>query len=160
TAHARAVQATLEAKPEDVATRGSVDDQLGRSLGRHGKVAFAAELERLELDPNLVSMLLTRPEAELAQRVDRHGLSVAAVAQRLLGVAHARGQRRTLGSRSVAGKGRPLRSFRGSVEPTPRWACATAWNVSGAWAGNDGAVRSRKDAVRRRLPRRGIRYTR
>jgi hypothetical protein len=74
TPHARPVQARLETEPKDVATRRSVDRELGWSLGRNREVALATKLERLELHEDFVSVLLTRTEPKLAEGIRRHGV--------------------------------------------------------------------------------------
>jgi hypothetical protein len=65
----------VEAQPEDVAAGGAVDGELGRDLSGDGQVALAAELERLELDRDRVTVLLPRPEAEATEREAGHARS-------------------------------------------------------------------------------------
>jgi hypothetical protein len=67
----------VKPKPEHIAPGRPVDRQLSRGLSRHGEVALATELERLELDLNLVAVLLTGTEPELAQGIGRHSARVA-----------------------------------------------------------------------------------
>lgn len=64
TAHAWSVEACAEAEPEDVAAGGTTDRELSRHLGWDREIPLTAELERLELDLDLVAMLITRAQAE------------------------------------------------------------------------------------------------
>ena len=64
---AGAVQPRLEAQLEDGAALGPADDELGLHLLRDGQVALAAELDRLEGDLLLVSMLFAGPQPERTQ---------------------------------------------------------------------------------------------
>ena len=76
---ARAVQPHVEAEPEHEAARRLGDRELGRHLLRHGQIALAAELERLELDRERLAVLLTGAETQPAERKAGHGASVALV---------------------------------------------------------------------------------
>ena len=71
-AHARPVQPHVEGEPE-VEPGGRLRDRQGRlDLVRHGQVALAAELERLELDLDRVAVLVPGAEAQPAERVAGH----------------------------------------------------------------------------------------
>ena len=48
----------VEAELEDRARTGLLDHELGRHLVGHRKIALAAELERLQLELDLVAVLL------------------------------------------------------------------------------------------------------
>ena len=66
TAHARPVESRPKAEPEDVAAGRTTDRELGRDLSWNREIPLTAELERLELDLDLVAMLLARAKPELA----------------------------------------------------------------------------------------------
>ena len=55
----------------------------GRQRARHGEIALAAELERLELELDLLAMLLPGAELDLSQIEAPHGAQGTAVRQPL-----------------------------------------------------------------------------
>ena len=66
-AHARPVQPYREPQAQHEAARRLRDDQLGGHLLRHGQVALAAEVERLELDRDRLAVLLAGAQPQPAE---------------------------------------------------------------------------------------------
>ncbi len=77
TSHARPFEPRGERQAEEVARRGSLDDQLCRRFGWHCVVRLAAEDERVEHEPERLVVLLTGAETKASDRETRHGTRVA-----------------------------------------------------------------------------------
>ena len=75
--HTRPFEPGRERQAEDVAGRGSLDDQLGRRFGRHCVVRLTPEDERVEHEPERLVVLLTGAETKASDRETRHGTRVA-----------------------------------------------------------------------------------
>src|SRR5438034_5168412 len=68
------VQAGRETEVQDRAGARLRDRELGGHLVGHGEIALAAELERLELELDLVAILLPRTKLDLPQIETPHGV--------------------------------------------------------------------------------------
>jgi hypothetical protein len=77
TSHALPFEPRGERQAEEVARRGSLDDQLRRRFGWHCVVRLAAEDERVEHEPERLVVLLTGAETKASDRETRHGTRVA-----------------------------------------------------------------------------------
>src|SRR6266511_2403159 len=81
-AEARTVQARGEPELEDGAGRRLRDHEFRRHLLRHRKVALATELERLELELDLVAVILAGPELDAPETEAPHGARLARLRSR------------------------------------------------------------------------------
>jgi hypothetical protein len=84
-AHARAVEPRLEDESEHIAADGALNLEGRLGLRRDREIPLAPEIERLQCDRDGLTMFVTEPQPQAAERIRGHRISLAVPAGRHAG---------------------------------------------------------------------------